>query len=126
MQKAKSVMTTVGIQNGSNDLTKAIEVVDKVNKNLDKVNKLFQTSNKVLDTTTTVVRLFEKKQNETDFIKAKDNDSKDIFDFTIFQKKNETKEENKVFKVDASTIKSIKKGIDLIQNLKKSKDSFSF
>ena len=126
MQKTKSVMNTVGIQNGNNDLTKAIQVVDTVNKNLDKVNKLFQTSNKVLDTTTTVVRSFEKRQNEADFIKAKDNDSKDIFDFAILQKKNETKEENKAFKVDASTIKSIKKGMDLIQNLKKSKDSFSF
>ncbi|WP_430412273.1 hypothetical protein [Kordia sp.] len=133
IEKVTSVVKSSELKKVSNGLSQGIGIVNKVGKKLNKVDKLFNTATKQLDKTQKVAKLFDRKLKAVDFISINDKKNTNGFDFDFLQNKQTKKEEthgfdvgNKKLAINLDTIKSIKKDVDGLKNVKKKKDSFSF
>ncbi|AXG70882.1 hypothetical protein KORDIASMS9_03132 [Kordia sp. SMS9] len=136
VEKIKSITKSPELQTFSKKVSKGMGIVNKVGKKLQKVDSVFNTANKKLEKANNVANLFEKKLNAVDFISGKDAATKHGFDFDFIQQKQTKKEEttrfdvgNKKLNVAIDVIKTaqnVKKGIDILNEVKKQKDSFSF
>ncbi|WP_046758276.1 hypothetical protein [Kordia jejudonensis] len=136
IEKLNSVVASPELKSLGKKLTKGTEIVNKVGNKIKKVDKVFNTANKHLEKTQAVTSLFQKKLKAVDFISAKDTKTNNAFDFDFIQKQETKKEETTSFTVAnkklnvainaIKTIKNIKKGIGILNEAKKKKDSFSF
>ena len=103
--------------------------MENIGKKTEKVTALFDTTNKYLEKTNAVDTLFQKKKPKVNFLQSKEKKSKQEYDLDFIQKKKEKEEfyvGNKKLQVDQDTINSVKKGMELLNNTKNIKDSFSF
>ncbi len=136
LEKVTSVTKSPELQKISKKVSKGMGILNNVGKKLTKVDKVFNTANKKLEKTNTVTHLFEKKLKEVDFISGMDAATKHGFDFDFIQQQQTKKEETTSFNVGnkklqvaidvIKTAKNVKKGIGILKEVKKQKDSFSF